>query len=98
MQAHAGGKQSQRLTVNISTFEEVVSEADLGMRIDFLSIDIEGAELAVLKTIDWDRYDIGALAIENNDMAPELCAFLEGKGYECLGHMHFLDELFVKRS
>jgi len=84
--------------VNVSTFEEVVNAADLGRRIDFLSIDIEGAELTVLKTIDWAWYDIGALAIENNDMAPELCAFLERKGYECLGHLHFLDELFVKRS
>jgi len=55
VQEHVGGKQAQRLTVNISTFEEVANEADLGTRIDFLSIDIEGAELAVLKTIDWNR-------------------------------------------
>ena len=35
-------------------------------RVDFLSLDIEGAELAVLKTIPWDKVDIELVMIEIN--------------------------------
>jgi len=33
-------------------------------RVDYLSLDIEGLELAVLKTIDWSRVDIRVLSVE----------------------------------
>ena len=33
---------------------------------DFLSIDIEGAELAVLNTIPWDKVDIELVMLEVN--------------------------------
>ena len=33
-------------------------------RVDFLSLDIEGAELAVLKTIPWDKVDIEVITVE----------------------------------
>lgn len=35
-------------------------------KVDFLSLDIEGAELAVLKTIPWDKVDIELVMIEIN--------------------------------
>ena len=33
-------------------------------RVDFLSIDIEGAELAVLNTIPWDKVQIELVMLE----------------------------------
>ena len=33
-------------------------------RVDFLSLDIEGAELAVLKTVPWDKVHIELVMIE----------------------------------
>ena len=62
-----------------------------------VSIAMEGAEMAILRSIDFSSVDIGALAVENNEKSPELCAFLSEKGYDCLGELHLLDELFVKR-
>lgn len=35
-------------------------------RIDYCSIDVEGAERAVLHSVDFDEFDIAALSIENN--------------------------------
>ena len=35
--------------------------------IDFLSLDIEGGELDILKTIDFNTYSFGLLTIENNE-------------------------------
>jgi len=59
---------------------------------------IAGAELAILDSIDFTKYDIGAFVIENNQMSPEFCVYLEKRGYECLGRYHLLDEIFVKRT
>ena len=33
-------------------------------RIDFLSLDIEGAELMVLETIPWDKVNIQSILVE----------------------------------
>ena len=33
-------------------------------RVDFLSLDIEGAELAVLRTVPWDKVRRGVLSID----------------------------------
>ena len=35
-------------------------------RVDYLSLDIEGAELAVLQTIPWSQVDIKVVGIEVN--------------------------------
>jgi len=32
--------------------------------VDYLSLDVEGVELQVLKTIDWSRLDISVLSVE----------------------------------
>ena len=84
------------ITVATSTFAKVMEQAQIEA-VDFLSIDVEGAEMTILQTLDFDRFDIASLAIENNEKTPHLCEFLSGKGYSCLGHLHILDELFVKR-
>ena len=46
-----------------STFEKSV----LTKEIDYLSIDIEGAELDVLKSINFKEYIIKVISVENNN-------------------------------
>ena len=67
--------------VKMNTFENIMIDAglDKGQKIDFVSIDIEGAEMAVLKSIDFDRFDISSFVIENNQMTDTACEFLESK-------------------
>jgi len=48
-------------------------------KIDFCSIDVEGAEYEIVKSIDFEKTTITAFAIEGNDK--ELTQFLEEKGY-----------------
>ena len=38
--------------------------------IDFLSLDIEGGELNILKAIDFERFFIDVICVENNWEAP----------------------------
>ncbi len=49
--------------------------------VDFMSIDVEGSELLVLKGLDFDRFDVSVLAIEDNRAGPEIPTFMHDKGY-----------------
>lgn len=46
-----------------TTFDQEVSS---DQEIDYLSIDIEGGELSVLETIDFEKYIIKVVSVENN--------------------------------
>ena len=61
----------------------------LGIRkIDYWSLDVEGSELDVLKTVDWDDVQIDIIMAESENrlahkqqLAQEVRNFLQGKGY-----------------
>ncbi len=50
-------------------------------RVDYLSLDVEGAELDVLRGINFTRCDIDVLDIENNYGEPAVEEFMAGRGY-----------------
>jgi FkbM family methyltransferase len=69
---------------------EVITEAGV-TKIDFLSIDVEGAELSVLKGIDFEKIDIQLILIESAENS-ETIAYLKEKKYNHiinLGNNHF---------
>ena len=49
--------------------------------IDYCSIDTEGAEVNIVKSIDFNKIRIGTFSIENNDTAGELRNYLSSFGY-----------------
>lgn len=69
---------------------------DIHHPIDFISIDTEGYELEVLKSIDLERFDITAFTIENNSKASHLRDYLIPRGYKYVTTLGDLDEVFVK--
>ncbi len=48
--------------IKTSTFNELIKHRD----IDYLSIDVEGGELSLLESLDFDFYNIKVISIENN--------------------------------
>ena len=50
--------------------------------VDYMSIDTEGSELAVLKGLDFDRFDVSVFTIEDNYGDSGIPAFMRDKGYE----------------
>lgn len=64
-------------------------------KIDLISIDVEGAELAVLNSINFDKVDISVFLIENNYGLEKETEFLMSKGYKPLGNIQW-DVVFVK--
>jgi FkbM family methyltransferase len=65
--------------------------------IDLLSLDVEGAEVKVLQSVDFSRVSFGLLIIETNDQAAEMKAVLEPHGYK---HVETFDrsEYFVNAN
>ncbi len=62
----------------------------LGKAPDLLSIDIEGMDLDILRTLDFATYRPGAIVAEtirmgSNDVNTEMLEFLESKGYVVRG-------------
>jgi FkbM family methyltransferase len=66
-------------------------------KIDFISIDVEGAELQVLNSINFDKVDIGVFMIENNYGLEKETEFLSSKGYKLLGNIQW-DSVFIKND
>lgn len=66
------------------TLGDILARAKAPRRIDFVSLDIEGAELEALRGLPLDRYQIGALVIEHNFEEPKrsrIEEFMKSHGY-----------------
>ncbi len=66
------------------TLDDILERADAPDFINYMSLDIEGAELEALKGLSLDRYKFGALTIEHNFEEPkrtEIRELLESNGY-----------------
>ena len=49
--------------------------------VNYLSLDIEGAELQVLETLPWDKVDIEVITVESVKMV-DIRQFLRDRGYD----------------
>ncbi len=58
-------RESKTRSINIKTitFDQVVPK---NTKIDYLSIDIEGGEMALVNSINYNDYDIKVITVENN--------------------------------
>lgn len=63
--------------------------------IDYLSIDTEGNEFKIIKTIDFDKFNIKIMTIENNYNNVEQTNYILSKGYFLMGRLE-ADEVFIK--
>jgi FkbM family methyltransferase len=72
------------MEVTTTSLMDLLDQKQAPQQIDYLSIDTEGSELAVLEGIDWDRYVFRCITVEHNHTAQreEIAALLEGQGYE----------------
>ncbi len=76
------------------TLDSILREANAPRVIDFLSLDVEGSELDVLKGIDHEEFRFRYMLIECRDVA-RLQAFLRPLRYELLERFNDHDHLFA---
>lgn len=83
-----------RITVPCVTLDHALYSARL-THIDYLSIDVEGAETRILKAFPFDKYDIDVIGVEDNFGNPKLAEILTKAGYKHLARVG-VDEFFQK--
>ena len=68
--------------VEQSTLNELLVKSNAPKIIDFISLDVEGEELSVLKGIDFETYTFKFLLIEGEN--PEVISLLASKNYKVI--------------
>ena len=82
------------------TLGDILARAKAPSRIDFMSLDIEGAELEALRGFPFEQYQIGALAVEHNFEEPkrsQIQELMKSHGY-ARAHTWYQDDFYVPRS
>lgn len=78
---HIGGS-TEIIKVKTKKLESIFDEYDIS-RVNYLSIDVEGAEFEVIKSINFDKVFIDIIGFENNynDVSIPIIQYLENKGF-----------------
>ncbi len=89
---HSSG-DSHKTKIRCEPLSNILEKSSLNINtemIDFLSLDVEGAEFEVLKTIDFSKVDFGVIFYEADGHNPlknqAMIAFLEERGYRFREH------------
>ncbi|QDL91804.1 FkbM family methyltransferase [Paroceanicella profunda] len=75
---------------------DILSGAGL-RRIDYISIDIEGGEEAVLAAFPFARFEIAAWSIEVNEASPAIAAIMDAAGYRLAAHVG-VDQIWLHKG
>ena len=91
---NVSGGDYEDIAINCKTIETILSKYDI-TEIDYCSIDTEGAELQIIKSIDLDKFSIKSFSVENNNRDKIVRNYLKQKGYYCIPSVQ--DDFYVKR-
>lgn len=80
-------KESKPIKINTITFTELLDECQAPSIMDFLSLDTEGSELKILKSLDHNKYKFLYMTIEHNytPLRHEIKDYLISNNYEYVG-------------
>jgi FkbM family methyltransferase len=90
------GGSSESITVAARTFGDIAAEMGYS-EVTYVSIDTEGGETDILKSIDFSRIRVHALTVESNSDSAPMLAFMQANGFEMVKSMG-VDLLFLNRS
>lgn len=78
----------QTIEVPCLTLDFVLSAAEI-KHIDYLSMDTEGSELAILKVFPFEKYEIEIIGVEDNFDNRELDGLIKSKGFTFLAKIGY---------
>ncbi len=84
----------EMLTVSLRRLETLLAEHGIS-DIDYVSLDVEGGEEAVLASFDFARFPVRAWTIENNTQRGAIAQAMGAAGYRLVTHVG-VDEIYVK--
>lgn len=90
---HPKYEKSMIIDVQVVTLQSLLDKYNLH-NIDFMSLDVEGSELPILKSIDWKKTKIKVICVENNYNKPDIRNFLYPLGYKYVTRIA-CDEVYI---
>ncbi|QXE92327.1 FkbM family methyltransferase [Geomonas subterranea] len=88
------GGTCREIEVECCNFNELLDRHGI-RKVDYLNIDTEGAEYSILKTIDFRRFEISVVGVENNYDDCRIPLLMRKNGYVL--HSIVGDEFYVRR-
>jgi len=88
------GGSKKEISVNCYTLNKLL-EINNFKKVDLCSLDIEGGELDVLKTIDFEKFIFDVLIVENNYKDSSIKKFLKEKSFQLIEVLE-CDEIYKK--
>lgn len=101
-------QHQQRINGEVQQFQQKVTQVDVKCRsinsilaqmntpVDFLSIDVEGAEYDILSAINFEKYSINVIDCENNYEDFRIREFLANRGFAFVARLG-IDDIFAKK-
>ena len=90
------GGTSSTVKVRCKTLQQIIDDENL-TKIDYLSIDTEGSELPILKSINFDKINIDLISVEVNYEADPIDELLTKHGYKFITKVA-CDAFYSKRQ
>lgn len=87
---------SSIIEVDCLPFEEAMNIAGI-TQIDFLSVDTEGGELDILKSVDFRKHPTKVISVENNYYTDDIREYLESQGFSYAGTFK-VDEIYFAQA
>ncbi len=98
------GHETEEITIEVKPLKEIFEKEDI-FYIDYMSIDVEGHELNVLKGIDFNKVQINVLTIENNNPSKNIIygdddirKIMFENNYILWGRIVGLDDIYVYKD
>jgi FkbM family methyltransferase len=89
-------------TVEVMPISQILDLHLNNRHVDFMSVDAEGHDLAVLRSNDWNKYRPTLVMVESNVGSMEIIKFMEQHSYLYIFSNHvnalFIDKLSVDKS
>jgi FkbM family methyltransferase len=95
VQEEIQNRQAQVIQVDCFLLNNILNERNID-HVDLLSIDTEGGELEILKSINFDAFSIDVIVVENIYNDTSYKDFLESVGYQCVTKL-LRDEIYKKK-
>lgn len=90
------GAKTKIIDVQTRILNEILEEGGV-YEIDFLSVDVEGAELKILKSLDYDKFHVKVIIYENGENTNLVRNFLKTKNFSFHKRLG-IDDVFINNK
>lgn len=107
LSGHIGGFHKHKvdsnktvINVNTITLNDLLEESKAPTFIEYMSLDTEGSELEILKSVDHSKYTFGLIDVEHNYLEParqNIRNYLLSNGYAYIGANQW-DDCYMHKS